>query len=804
MSRRGRIWTYLTTGFSTTAFTVGAGMAGCGGEEPQGPGALGSETGSIVAGPVLNTFITYSLQVDQLGSPTATGDSNLFLTSDPADGSPSVALPSGGPSDFLDWHELILDSATGIPDPERLANHRLADVHASKDKTAFPRSNECVGESSVLSKMDITYVASANNSKHAYFAVQRSANNGDAAYYWILTRREPRLAPGGPCNLGEQRLMYDLSGPDSTTGATGDVLLVGHFHPNDTPLLRVYRAVADRAGLTAIQAIDFANTALWAPDPAAVAASAVNTTVTDPGALGAAGVVGLTTRGYLKPELFAEAAVPLSVFGGGSSLCGSTYYGSVITRSSGAGGTSPDLKDLAGPALFNFGTVSANASLTPTCGLDVAYRIDVATGANGQSMEAPGCLWQFDDGSTSTSCSGIHAMSPGSHVASVTVTDPGFGCSVTVDVDGVEVYPPLSASATLGLACAGQFTYDAEATGGASGPVSFSWAFSGDSVPDPSSSTQKSGLVSVPQLGFPYSATIEVTQDRPDGLHCSASASATITPRDPVTIAVLTPTCGLGVEYQVKSSTGTDGEPLSTMRCSWAFDDGTTSTSCSGITELPVGARTGNVTVTDPISGCTDTATQAVAVVPPLQVTANLVENCQMQFGYQATVTGGSGDALFYDWAFAGGPTDATTSSASEGTVTVYRAGIPYQGTVRVTQLRTDGLACSAAATDTATPLAPLAASLRLVGTPQACPSMTSDQVTYEATATGGSGNYVYTWNGETTCGGTTCTVDPPADAFCAEKWLSVTVTDPTGFCQGVTSETESYSKITLVTASDR
>ena len=48
------------------------------------------------------------------------------------------------------------------------------------NETSFPRSNECVGSSQVLSKMELTYVASANNEKYAYFAVQRSNVNAFA------------------------------------------------------------------------------------------------------------------------------------------------------------------------------------------------------------------------------------------------------------------------------------------------------------------------------------------------------------------------------------------------------------------------------------------------------------------------------------------------------------------------------------------------------------------------------------------------------------------------------------------------
>ncbi len=382
----------------------------------------------------LNTFISDSLEIDQLTPGTVQPqDANLFVGLDPADNSVSNAAPNSVGS-FLDWDDLGGD---------KLKNHQLLDVDlaSGKDPTSFPQSNECVNSSQVLSKMDLRYVAVANNSKYAYFAVLRSNNNGDAGYYWLFTKKAPKMTQGEtPCSSGQKRLMYDVS--------VGDVMLAGHFHPNGSPLLKVFRAVSAQNNVTAVNAVNF-NAALWSENNTALAAVAVNTTPTDPGSFGSAGVVALNSAKDLEPEVFAEAAVDLSVFTGNNNNCGAVYYGSVITRSSGAGGTSPDLKDLAGPALFNFGSVKASAKLVGSCAGKLSFEAN-ALGMDGSQVENPLCVWSFDNGaSISSQCVGELSVSPGLHVASVTVSDQNSDCSSSVVADSVNVFVPMSVDLAL-------------------------------------------------------------------------------------------------------------------------------------------------------------------------------------------------------------------------------------------------------------------------------------------------------------------------------------------------------------------
>jgi hypothetical protein len=465
----------------------------------------------------MRTYTKNALQIDQIGS--GPGDANLYTGNDPADDSASANLPSSS-STFIDWSDLGDD----------LDNHRLLDLSDGngRDPSAFPGSNECVGPANVLAKMDLTWVGVANNSQYAYFGVQRSANNGDAGYYWVFTKKPPlRIAGEAPCAADKDRLVYDVTGP--AAGSAGDVLITGHFKPGGAPLLAVYQATRDASRVPATAVVDFTSS-LWQRLDTAASAVAVNTTITAPGPFGAQGVRSLVGDN-LDTELFAEAAVPLSTFTGGA-LCGATYYGTVITRSSGAGGTSPDLKDLAGPALFNFGSVTAAATTTPTCGLSLQYALTSATGIDGEPLVNPSCAWKVDGVAVAgTACSGSYAVATGGeHTTTVTVTDTASSCQATATPAAVTLYPPLVVDADLVANCRSGFSYAATTTGGSPQGVDVAWTFSGAGAVTPPSSTDASGNAVVAAVGGPYAGQVTVTDKRTDGLTCTATDSDAATP----------------------------------------------------------------------------------------------------------------------------------------------------------------------------------------------------------------------------------------------------------------------------------
>ncbi len=507
---------FLSGIFLTTA------IAACGAEGRQTPA---TSVVKALADP-LETFNSKYLEIDEeSGGP---GDADVLRDTPPY----KVPSPTPAPADdqWIDWSDLPT------------ANHRLQDLNdpdSDRDPSSFPRSNECVADSKVLSKMDLTYVGVANNQEYAYLAVQRANNNGDAGYYWIFTKNAPRLAAGeAPCKAGEKRLVYDIS--------PGDVLFSGHFQPSATPLLEAYTAIATRSDVGAVDAIDFKDATLWAKDNSSIEAVAVNERNINPGSWGSDGVSKQAlSGGDLEPELFAEAAVRTAIFTGGS-ICGAKFYGSVITRSSGSGGTTPDLKDLAGPRQFNFGDVSASAKLTPSCDPRFGYDADLL-GIDGQPVTGATCSWVFEDAAgntvgTSSSCDGYLDITPGAYKGTVTATDPGTGCSGQATLDQIDVYAKIGVSADLTATCTSSFGYGATVTGGsAPGSAAVVWAFSGDSggTPSPTSSTSLSGSVAVNPAAQSYTGTVTVTDPRTD-LTCTATHADSATPYAPITVS-LTP-----------------------------------------------------------------------------------------------------------------------------------------------------------------------------------------------------------------------------------------------------------------------
>jgi len=268
--------------------------------------------------------------------------------------------------------------------------------------------------------------------------------------------------------------------------------------------------------------------------------------------------------------------------------------------------------------------------------------------------------------------------------------------------------------------------------------------------------------------------------------------------------ANLTPSCAQQFGYAASAVDQNNvAVPSQYLGCEWTFSNGGgVSAACSGNQAVAPGTYSGTVTVTDTRFDCDDDATTgAVNVYAPLGVTADLTAACvaSLAVGYDANATGGSG-SYGYDWSFG----DGSSSSSENGSLTG-TAATPMTGDVTVTDLRTDLPGeCMATDGDSATPYAPLHVDLALVGDGDICVEGGSDAVMYQvANATGGTGAYNYTWNGQS-CSGTSCTIDPSNDDFCAEASVSVTLSDQNGAvgCVDDTSETETYSKVTTISAS--
>lgn len=274
--------------------------------------------------------------------------------------------------------------------------------------------------------------------------------------------------------------------------------------------------------------------------------------------------------------------------------------------------------------------------------------------------------------------------------------------------------------------------------------------------------------------------------------------------------ASLAPSCDQGFSFTA-SGQDADGNPITDPVCSWTFTEAggavLTSSECSGFMAAPVGTYSGEVEVwsaaDEACKGTTDAG--SVDVHPVMTVTADLEATCVSAVNYTATGGGSNPAGATYAWTFVAddgvSTTNPSTSTDREGAFTVGTNGVSYTGTVVATDARTD-LVCTATASDSATPYGPISVDLLLTAEAQTCPTMTSDAATYTASVTGGDGNYAYAWTG-LPCNGTICTIDPTDGDFCHDRSLYVTVTDGSGLCGAATSETETFAKVTVITASD-
>ena len=820
--------------------------------------------------PQLDTLIAEYLEIDRLDETALdVGDANLFVGLDPADGSASRAFPECATAEceFLDWDDLC---------QRDLVNHLVADDYGGRDADSFPLKNECVGSSNVLAKMDLTYIASANNSTHAYFAVQRNNNNGDAGYYWLFTHTVPSCEQDlDVCKADQCRLLYDISGPGSNV--SGDVLIAGQFHPGSGVVVRVYQAITDSPATPAGAAINYEDTSLWQEVVLDGIHGAVNLTATDPGACGAEGVSSKALiDGNMAEEIFAEASVPLSVFTG-DSLCGAQFYGTVISRPSGAGGSSPDLKDLAGPAAFNFGELTAEGSLAPSCDhRQFSYQLDALTGPGVDGLENVNCDWTFTHKGDATtcdtasgpsfeiegSCTDAAATLPdglpeGRYCAEVDVS-VSFGqasCDLATPIGEVDIYNALEATGSVSASCQHRtFGYQLDTASGqsANGPedVSCDWTFTHKGgatdcadAAGPSFGVENScsDMAAVLPDGLPegdYCATVQViaqTCNAPvdagevgifNGLEGSASTAPTCEPRL--------------FSYQLDDLSGQSVLGPEDALCHWTFTHLGDATDCTTATgpdyfvtsscedpaaTLPAGLPTGTYCATvDATVDLPDRACDLTLSGGAVDVWDAIVINdpdaqgsCENAFSATAGVSGSSGDwdLLWTCTNDSGGPT--LTSTSLTPTFTGLDAG-HYSCVLEVTAKRTDitgtGAACYMISSEVGDNVAtPLAVNLHPTAGERVCSPDTvfDDSVTYAAFATGGGAipSYTFDWNVDFCADGPglgSCLVDP-GDNICPNIDLFVTLHDTSAaasYCTAATSETETYTKVIEVNATDR
>ena len=301
-------------------------------------------------------------------------------------------------------------------------------------------------------------------------------------------------------------------------------------------------------------------------------------------------------------------------------------------------------------------------------------------------------------GGTNATGTGLTA---GSYTA--TVTDAN-GCSATATVT---ITQPAILSVSIGainnVKCNGQAdgSATATATGGVQ-PYVYAWTLSGGS--NAGASGLSAGVY-----------TITVT----DFNGCTATASTSIT-QPGVLSTTLSPTnvvCYGSSTGSITSATAGGSTPYKYL---WSNGQIT-----ANATNLSAGSYT--LTVTD-ANNCTATASVSITVPSQLTVTATGPQSvCSgAPANLSATATGGT-PPYVYNW----------TPSGGTGSSTVVRPIYPTTYTITVT----DANGCTAIYTVPISVNAPL--SLTVSGVTSVCPG---SNITLVAHATGGDGNYTYTW----------------------------------------------------------
>lgn len=219
------------------------------------------------------------------------------------------------------------------------------------------------------------------------------------------------------------------------------------------------------------------------------------------------------------------------------------------------------------------------------------------------------------------------------------------------------------------------------------------------------------------------------------------------------------------------------------------------SNGCGGQAFVQVRTRSSAVATSD----LKDTTKYFQFVYNSISATATLTPSCDGTLAYSANGVSADGTTLANptcSWTFS----DGSTTQSCVGTLSNLTPGT-YSATVQVADAGSPecGTNVQVAAVDV---LQGLSVSLHPESSSLTCPEMTTDAVTYAVSISGGDGDYVYSWS-DPGCTGSTCTVDPSDASMCYEQSLTVSVADGSELCAPVTSETETYRKVTTVTASD-
>lgn len=318
------------------------------------------------------------------------------------------------------------------------------------------------------------------------------------------------------------------------------------------------------------------------------------------------------------------------------------------------------------------GNPVARVSAAPSYGmapLDVKF-----TGSVSDLDESVSFLWEFNDGTTSTTADPEHTFfNKGTYDVRLTVTDSrdrkGFA-SIKIMVDSLQNKGPVakasatptSGTAPLEVAFRGSGSVD-------DGPLNYHWNFddgSTSSDPDPVHSFARKGNYNVhltveDQGGQMDSTMIEIKAMDRDPTPIRAPATA---PRAKISAPIVSGTAPLEVAF--KGSGSSAGGPAN---YSWDFDDGSTSTDADPVhTFADKGTYNVQLTVTDKVNPeLTNTDSAVIRVKAPLppmaKASASAVSGkAPLKIAFKGSGSPGGGIVKSYKWDF----DDGATSSDAE------------------------------------------------------------------------------------------------------------------------------------------
>jgi PKD repeat protein len=447
--------------------------------------------------------------------------------------------------------------------------------------------------------------------------------------------------------------------------------------------------------------------------------------------------------------------------------------------------------------------IIVTATASPTSGCAPLFVAFDSTGTVGGGF--PGTdlsyYWDFGDGGSSTSANPTHTFTtPGVYTVTFTATSnvvPGYACSTTMTITvyggltGVS-FTQTETSGTLPIPITFTTTWTYAGAPGAPVTLTYNW---GDGTPDTvvSNATMPDNTTHTFDLSGDHTVTVTAT----DSCGNSETFSRVIQILEPPVLTVTTQTLINGV-------LGTSGlSPLTVNFSSvpqggvapytflWNFDDGTTSTEQNPIhTYTTPGPYHVVLTVTDnyPVGGGgphTVSASVDITVYQPMSVDASATTAATIISGgsvsFSANATGGAPGGYTYAWTFG----DGGVGTGSTVSHTYLTAGT-YYAHVHVTDSATNFVDSNDVVIrvyDPVTASASATPSTVIVGNP----------VTLNASASGGSGHYDFTWNFGDGTNGTGATINHTY-ASTGTFTATVTVTD-----QALSSNTTTATATVIV-----